>query len=79
MHAWCGALTCRLRSFTQWLDLAVSHFNGDLRRCQAALDFDQRLSRLWLILEVDCADAQREVTVCCSEGKGGRGEVPVGF
>ena len=62
-------LKCRLRSVTQWFELAVSHFDGDLRRCQASLDFDQRLSRLWFILEVDCADAQREVIARRSEGK----------
>ena len=61
------------------LDLDVSYFDGDLRRCQALLDFVQRLSRLWSILEVDSADAQRDVTARCSEGKGGGGEVPVGF
>ena len=60
-------------------DLDVSHFDGDLRCCQALLDVVQRLSRLWCILEVDCADAQREVTVRCSEVKGGGGEVRVGL
>ena len=72
-----GAL---LSTLAKRLDLDVSHFNGDLRRCQALLDFVHRLSRHWFILEVDCADdAQREVAVRCSEGKGGTGEVPVGF
>ena len=61
--------------------LRPSYFDGDLRQCQALLDFAQRPSRLWSILEVDSADAQREVAARCSErgqeeGKGGGGEVP---
>ena len=78
----CGdiyVLKRRLRSLTKRLDLDVSHFDGDLRRCQELLDFVQRLSCLWSILEVDCADAQREVIVRFSKGKRGGGEVPVGF
>ena len=54
------------RPRAQRLDLDVSYFDGDLRRCQALLGFVQRLSRLWSILEVDSADAQREVIVRCS-------------
>ena len=43
------------------------------------LDFFKRLSRLWGILEIDRANAQREVPGCSSEGKGEFGEVPFGF
>ena len=58
--------------------------DGNLRRFQAEssgikqelLKFVQRPSRLWSILEVDSADAQRDVAARCSEGKGVEGEKP---
>ena len=37
------------------------------------------ISATWFVLEVDCADAQREVIARFSEGEGGGREVPARF
>ena len=61
------------------LTLMFSTVDSDLRRFYALRDFVQRPSRLWGILEVDRANAQREVSGRQGEGKGGRVDVPVRF